>query len=352
MEETIARSGEAVRATPDVAADASHWGMIPIRRWAAAAWAWSNRRAATVLRHSEPRVMLFTGSVLILLTLFFTVALGIPGSRTGLEYVRGDGRWAGVLDSVTSLLWGGEFPHNFSSTLSYSLPLSFSAFTLAFVLAACLRPKVLRKPRLSTWLFAIAGTLSLFLTVDFFSFCGGAIIVLVVDPWAHPLLILAAGLLLLVLGGCLRWSFIRRQKWFVWLLAAGGICSLTGLVSFSLRRLHFEWAPPDDIEGALCLAPFFLCWLVPVVLWYGFGLSLRAEMRAQWPSLRARLIAVYVPTIGIDCLLLLCLAVPNFLAGIWGLPIFLVGVHLLALGYMRLAQEANATPSTAQILNH
>jgi len=338
---------EKIKARPNI----QHWtgatrgGLIPLRGWAAAAWDRGNRWAATVAHHLMPRVLLFTGSVLILLTLFFPVAIEIFGpNRTGLECVRGDGIWPGALSLVGMLLSKGESPYPFTYALSYTLPLGFAVFTLAILLASCLLPKLLRKRRLSTWLVAIAGTLSLFLIADFFGFSCCEVLIDLTHPLARPDVMItvgAASMTILALGCCLRSRFIRKQKWILLLFAAAGISSLTALGSFSLRLLDSQWALEEQTERALLLAPTVLYWLVPAVLWFRFGLSRRGEMRAQWLRLRPRVIAMYAPVVTIDCLFLFQIALPSEGNFIWGFPVFFVGIHLLALGYLQLWREAN-----------
>lgn len=335
--------------------DATPWGLIPTRNWAAAAWDRGNQWTATLVRNSKPKVSLFTGSVLIVLTLFLPVAIEIFSPyRTGHECVRGEGIWPGALSLVSILLSEGQSPYPFLYTLSYTLPLSFAAFTLALLLASCLHPELLRKRRLSTWLFAIAGTLSLFLIADFFWFSCCEVITDLIYPCGRSDFIITAGAASLTLFAqvwCLRSRFVRKQKWIVLLFAAAGLSSLTALGSFSLGFLDSRWALEEQTERALLLAPSVLYWLVPAVLWYRFGLSRRSEMRAQWPGLRPRVIAMYAPVVAIDCLFLFRILITSDGDPIWGFPVFFVGTQLLALGYMRLAREANHLLSNGQVWN-
>jgi len=336
-----------------IQADAPRRRLIPIRSWAAAAWDRGNQWAATLVRNLKPTVSLFTGSVLILLTLFLPVAVEIFGPyRTGHECVRGEGIWPGALSLVSILLSEGQSPYPFFYTLSYTLPLGFAAFTLALLLASCLHPELLRKRRLSTSLFAIAGTLSLFIIADFFWFSCCEVITDLIYPWGRSDIIITAGaasLTLFVIVWCLRSRFVRKQKWIISLFAAAGISSLAALGSFSLGFLDSRWALEEQTERALLLAPSVLYWLVPAVLWYRFGLSRRGELRAQWPGLRPRVIAMYAPVVAIDCLFFFRIVIPSDGDSIWGFPVFFVGIQLLALGYMRLAREANHLLSNGHV---
>jgi hypothetical protein len=50
---------------------------------------------------------------------------------------------------------------------------------------------------------------------------------------------------------------------------------------------------------------------------------------------------MYAPVVTIDCLFLFQIALPSEGNFIWGFPVFFVGIHLLALGYLQLWREAN-----------
>jgi len=337
----------------EIRTEAARERVIPLRQWAVPAWDRGTWWGGTLVRHLAPRVTLFTGSVLILLTLFLPVAGELFGSnRTGLEWARGEGIWPGALSLVGILLSKGDSPYPFPFSVPYTLPLGFAVFTLALLLASCLRPELLRKQRLSTWLLAISGTLSLFLIADFFFYSCCEVLIDLTLPLVRSDAIISTGtasLTILVLGGCLRSSFVRKQRWLLLLFAAAGISSLTALGSFSLRLLHSQWALEEQTERALLLAPSVLYWLVPALLWCCFGLSRRGEMRAQWLGLRPRVIAMFAPVAAIDCLFLLRLVVPSEGDFIWGFPVFFAGIHLLSLGYMRLAREANPLLSNGHV---
>lgn len=90
-------------------------------------------------------------------------------------------------------------------------------------------------------------------------------------------------------------------------------------------------------------APAFLYWLVPVVLWFRFGLSRRDELRVQWPGIRRRVLQMYVPVAVADGLLLIDVVQ----MGMWGFLPFFFGLHLISLGYMQLAREAERFPGAA-----
>jgi hypothetical protein len=90
-------------------------------------------------------------------------------------------------------------------------------------------------------------------------------------------------------------------------------------------------------------APAILYWVVPLVLWLRFGLLGSGERRAQWPGIRSRLITMYLPLAAIDCLFF----AEVVRMGIWGFLPFFAGLHLMSLGYMQLARNAEDLSATA-----
>jgi len=311
-------------------------GLVSIRDWVAAGWE-GGRRVRSPLLRIRARVSLASGSVLTLLTLFLPIAYeacGPPGK--GYEFIRGKGIWPGLLTFVFPG-WERGF---------YILALALAACTLLLVLASVRRPALLRKHALITWLFALAGAFSFFVIVDFFWIFAA--------NWLEaPLqrlkvredmsVAVVAALTLLVLTACLRSRFLRGQRWVVALFAITSVLSLLILANFFLllftprRLLRGEWSL------WMMMAPAILYWLVPLVLWLRFSLFARGERRVQWPGIRSRLIAMYLPVVAIDCLFF----VEVVKMGIWGFLPFFFGLHLISLGYMQLAREGERSPGAA-----
>jgi hypothetical protein len=75
--------------------------------------------------------------------------------------------------------------------------------------------------------------------------------------------------------------------------------------------------------------------LLPLGLWYRFGCSSRPEVRARWEVIRRGLVAFYFFAI-LGNFWFLGIAVKE---GLWGFVPCYFGIHLMALGYLRLKQE-------------
>ena len=311
-------------------------GFGAIRAGAERGWARGRGWALALVWQIRPRLSLAAGSVLVLLTLFLPTAYEACGPpRKGHEFIRGKGIWPGLLTFVFPG-WERGF---------YILALALAAFTLLLLLASVRRPALLRKHALIIWLFALAGASSFFAIVDFFW-------IFAADWLEAPLqrlkvredmsVAVVAALTFLVLTACLRSRFLRAQRWVVALFAITSALSLTVLVDFFLnlftphRLLHADWS------SRIMTAPAILYWLVPLVLWLRFGLFGRSELQLQWPGIRSRLIAMYLPVVAIDCLFF----AEVVKMGIWGFVPFFLGLHLLSLGYMQLAREAEGSSAT------
>lgn len=302
----------------------------PLRRWVAAAWAYGDRWARSLVSQIRPRVSLLTGSVLVLLTLWLPVAYEACGpNRTGYEVVRGKGIWPGLF---TALLVAS------SGRVLYVLCLALAVLTLILVLFSVGRANLLRVQRWVRGLQALSAGLSLFVIVDlFWVFLG-----LQVGEYLEKLLnddevvALTAGITIVALAYCFRSRFLRGQRWVVWLFSIAGLSAWVLITNFFAALIH-----PSFLKKSVMLpmvaAPSILYWLVPIVLWYGFGLSPRPERQDQWLRIRPHIIQMYVPLVVIDCLFF----IPLVRDGVWGYVVFFAGVHLIALGYMKLARKAN-----------
>lgn len=314
-------------------------GLGSIRGAAERVWGrgrgWAEKLAAQI----RPRVSLAAGSTLVLLTLFLPIAYEACGPpRKGYEFLRGEGIWPGVLSFVVH--WGERG--------FYLLALGLAAFTILLVVISSRRPESLRKRAPITWLFAIAGALALFVTADFFWIFLGL--------WMESLLkwlgaredisvAAVAAVTFLVLVACLRSRFLRRQRWILVLFSIASVLSLLVIANFFLSLFRPYSFLPDDLPFWMMMAPPGLYWLVPVVLWFRFGLSRRDELRAQWPGIRLRVIQMYVPVMLADCLFF----VDVVKMGLWGFLPFFLGLYLMSLGYMGLAGEATRSPTPGPV---
>ena len=119
-----------------------------------------------------------------------------------------------------------------------------------------------------------------------------------------------------------------------WLLAVAGAISLFVLADFSV------WVFSDL---TLVLLPLILYWLLPLSLWYRFAFSRQREAHARWPAIRSGLVVLYLPVPLFNCFFLGM----AMWAGVVGLVPYFIGVHLLSLGYMQLAQPQDAPADSA-----
>jgi hypothetical protein len=212
------------------------------------------------------------------------------------------------------------------------------------VLAAQVRPGFLRRQRVVTLLFAIAGTASLFLVGDFFwpllgIGIGDAVEGWLGDPGLNLVMVAVATLTLLLVAGGLCSKLIRSQRWIFWLFVAAAAISLFDLASYTfyllgLPSLASEWA------FVIAITPSVLYFVVPVGLWYQFGLSPREGSRAAWPGIRLRIALLYLPAVVFDCGALATEIKPG---GLWGLLPYFVGVNLISLGYMDIKQQLDSS---------
>lgn len=196
------------------------WTPIPARGRTSAAKGAIPRAVESAVSHRTPRVSMFTGSVLILSSLFLAFAYDSCGSKnTGYEFARGDGLRMG--QPVFASSWG-------ASGL-YAVALAFAAFTFSLVLFSGRRPQCLQCRPLTTRTFAVAGALSLFVIPDL---PWGVVL-----SWANDLmpefgistdvlLAVAAAVTPLVLASSLRSRFLRNEPWLTWLfgIAARSVC--------------------------------------------------------------------------------------------------------------------------------
>jgi hypothetical protein len=312
-------------------------GSGAIRDRTERAWERAHGWARVLTSQLRPRMSLASGSVLVLLTLFLPIAYEACGpQRRGHEFIRGEGIWPGLLSLVSAWVERGF----------YVLALALAACTLLLILISLRRSEFLRKDALSTWLFAIAGALSLFVITDFFwAFAGLWLEELLKQLGAQDDISAAVvpAVTFLVLVSCLRSRFLRRQRWVVGLFAVACALSLTVLADFFLSRLTPYGFLREATSAGMVIAPALLYWLVPLILWLRFGLLGRSELRAQWPGIRRRVVQMYTPVVLLDCLFFSDVVK----MGIWGFLPFFVGLHLISLGYMQLAREAHGPPADA-----
>ncbi len=201
---------------------------------------------------------------MVLLTFYLPVAVGsCGGGARGHDLAGGnpDVNWPSLL-GFTSRQAGRGF---------YILCLVFAAFTLLFVLTHIFRPGSLRRSKKIPWLFAIAGSLSLFSITDFFAIS----LVYTVDlcqKWSGAgevgtsLVLGVLGTFLLASGA--RSEFLRGQGWITWLFTIASLLAILFIADISASEFSTWSADHVQIsavwEEALSVVFFALAMLVIV----------------------------------------------------------------------------------------
>lgn len=303
-----------------------------------ARWRWS--RSLHLPR--RPNVPLLSGSVLVLLTLFLPVAYSQCGSIrwTGGDYLLGFGTWPGSLGALSYA--PGRVP--------YFLTLVLAVMTLLLVLVAQVRPSLLHRSKLTAQLFVASGTLSLFMIGDFFGFQFGSRIGDFLKPGLTPsgqnlFMILLAASTIAVIVVCLRSRLLRSQRWIVWLFAIAGGTSVFMLVNGFLILWGASPIISSDWALFVAISPSVLYFVIPLGLWYQFGLSHRDDLRRWWPETRRRIVLLYVPVAVFD---LLALGLELRPGSLWGLLPYFAGINLMFWGYLGLERGKSCRAAKAR----
>jgi hypothetical protein len=289
-------------------------------------WEKSELGLRSILAGLRPRFSMLSGAAFVLITLFLPVAYNACGpEKTGAEFVSGASGEFPLLAGLSSEAFGRGF---------YILALAFAAVTLGVVLLSWARPVMIRGRRLPLILYALGGTLSLFILADAICWMAGGLFLGILEGINLNSVASAAagaGLVLIVLAACLRSKLLCSSRVVFGLLVAGVVgCSL--LLEFYFLNLPAGF-PPDKVVNGLFYFLAALYWFVPAYLWYRFGLH-RTPVPARWPNIRRTILKVYLPALG-------CVPILFWLAwdeGVWGFIPFSLGIHLMSLGYMRFVQ--------------
>jgi hypothetical protein len=149
---------------------------------------------------------------------------------------------------------------------------------------------------------------------------------------------LAAASLVLAATSARTAQSFRRAR-FVSVLAA----AFVGLSMFLMADYTFLVLLPSATIGL----PWVLWWLVPLSIWYAYGFRRDPAHRERWKRIRAVLIALCFPVVVFN-LVQMGIAIA---AGYFGLPVYYFGVHLVTLGYLKLAAQARAGVVGEQVLH-
>ena len=275
-------------------------------------------RGSTWMEHFivqvRPRVSLASGSLLVLLTLFLPIGYeACAPQRTGYELMHGKGDWP-TLMGIASSAAGRDF---------YSLALLSALFTLLLVLVSAVRPGVTQSKFLMPRLALLTGSVSLFLVCDV-----TLLLAALSGDQSGPAAILPLAASCLAPG--ILWSRKGFGAWISVMVITGSLLSIANGLGASIGE-PFNW---------VALAAETVYALLPLGLWYGYGFSSRLEVRARWEVIRRGLVALYFFAI-LGNLWFLGIVVKE---GLWGFVPCYVGIHLIALGYLRLNQERMIDP--------
>ena len=137
-------------------------------------------------------------------------------------------------------------------------------------------------------------------------------------------IILAIATIVFVVASTWKPALLQETRFGVFCVASAGAVSVFVLSEFFFIS-HFSFSFIGDL---LRIAS----WVIPVFLWFRFGLSNRIDLRARWISMRAVIAVMFLPGAVLGCETLYE-AVSD---GLTGLPVYFAGVHLIAFGYMGL----------------
>ena len=298
-------------------------------------------RLRALFRRLPAGVSLVTGGVFILVTVFLPLAIdgcgGYAGTGRDLAAGEPDTYWPGLIEFATPC--GHWF---------YRFLLTWAALAVVAALVVHFKRELSARRQPLLLLTALAGVISLYVIADFaawtlfligvsdetrasaaeFTVALAAYIALRA-AWARPVRSsLPLRLIFLILGALTT------------LLAAlGAYCFATGteLSDSSPMWMLVIWL-------ALVLSPFALCVLGPLALWLRHSLWPMADSSVYWPGTRRVVVLAYAPLVAAQFWIAFQAI---FRYHVWGLVPCLAGIHLITLGYLRLARSAETLEASA-----
>lgn len=326
-----------------------------IQRWFAAALEKGERWVRSPLLRIRPRVSLFSGSVLVLLTLFLPTTIDSCGrAKPGYKLALGekDTYWPSLFFLASER----------ASRAFYMVSLTLAVLTLLLLLVSLYRVTPLRNDGgrgLPNVFFVAVGTVSLFVWADYSSWAIEFLPYAMSDVTGAGDLfaILATSyLLLLVPISFLRPEFWKLNGFLAWLVGAGGVVfslflidllrhggRLQEVTTFVLKDVNTQ-SEDVSLPGLICLLLY--CFL-PLLVWYRVGLRRGTEAVAKWTEIRPRLQRLWAfQAVSAGVVVVVVAVIPPDL---WGLPCYFIGINLIALGYMRLAREAALVTAPANL---
>jgi hypothetical protein len=301
-------------------------------------------RLRAIFRRLPARPSLVAGGLFILITLYLPLAVDGCGDYGGpgraLAMGKADTHWPSYL-GILSHAAGRWF---------YVFLLAWGALAVIFALA--LAAKRGPSAALQKFLLVLAGTTSLLIMADicvlFLAF-GPASALHIPNRVADWLGVVCLILTMLICLRCARAKSVRASipVRLVFLIAAGAILGALGLAAYQTARgKTFENALDGPAGWVLFWTLLALYLLAPLALWYRYSLWPMADSPNLWPAVRRRLALAYVPAVAGQ---IWAAVVAIFEAHVWGLVVCLAGVHLVTLGYLRLARQTETAEFPAPL---
>jgi hypothetical protein len=291
-------------------------------------------RLAALFRRLPAGVSLFTGGVFILATIFLPLAIDGCGdyAGTGKDIVLGklDTYWPSFTGSVP--YFGRGF---------YIFLLAWGAVAVVAALARLLGRDLLRS---RIWLpVVLAGALSCFVMAD-------TMVWPVIDLAYHLpdgllwVLLLPVGLAPYRFFRTARAPSVRASRCLRRVFLLGSVLFALTIAGWAVMVIT-DAEPFDSPHLALCVAGYLLfflppalCLFGPLALWFRHGVWPMEDSALYWPSLRRRLVLTSAPLVaGQLWVAYMPTQIPH---AAWGLIPCLAGIHLITLGYLRLARSA------------
>jgi hypothetical protein len=294
-------------------------------------------RLRALFRRLPAGVSLFTGGVFILVTVFLPLATDGCGHYGGTGKDLLVGKSAVYWPSLAGY-WGGEFGRWF-----YLFLLAWAALAIAAALAPLINRDLSVRRSVIKPLAALAGAISFFVAADL---CAWSLLRVGDSLW--PAVEDSVGVLFFGLAPCIGFSAlwakgVRASRSLRLIFAIlGATCGLDVALSVYVGATSADLAGPTSaafsvVFWVVFLSPFVLCLLGPLAVWFRHGVWPMADSARYWPSLRRRLVLAYAPAVA-GQIYVGFLAI--FAVHVWGLVPCLLGIHLVTLGYLRLARRA------------
>lgn len=316
-------------------------------------------RLRSILRRVPPRVSLLTGGVFILITLYLPLAVNSCGdySGQGRDIVQGkqheefgqlvnDSNWP----SFTDLSVEGNINHSTQvGRWFYIFLLAWATFAVLLTLGSLVNRGIPGRRPLPKWFLAIGGAISLLVLADYCAYFVGVIGASLLDWMGIDDRVYWVGcplLTFLVCTRCLRAKSVRASIAVCTVFILGGGLSLVAGVLEAYQVFRKVSFLDKYAGGFVVVTPTVLYVIAPLSLWYCHAIWPGRDSLSDWVAVRRRLALIYVPAVAGQ---FFAAYFAIFDAHVWGLIPCLIGIHLITLGYMRLAQQAEAALDTSAV---